>query len=185
MALARALNERKYGLAARSVNELINQLTAMNWYSRAGQYSLEIEGKLAQFMRSLGVHTYEIKWIEKEQLSETIASLSFENSALWEVLKELPDKLKKKIEGTGREQLLEDVVDNIPEAVFHRAYEQAYRLVTDVNTVKFLVGHAMYISLLVCIAELAGEKDSLSMVVEILEEGHLPLGPKGNTFYLL
>jgi NADH dehydrogenase/NADH:ubiquinone oxidoreductase subunit G len=185
MALAQLINEGKYGETARSVNELIDKLTSINWYSKAGQYNLDVEGKLARFIIALGVHNYEIKWITKEQVAETIGKLSFENSDLWEVLKELPDQFRKKIDSLGYQQLLNDVVDKVPEAVFHGAYKHAYEAFKDEDTIKFLVGHAMYISILACTAELADEKEKMSILLDLLEEGHLPLGPQGNTFYLL
>ncbi|MEH7415337.1 hypothetical protein V7266_08665 [Neobacillus drentensis] len=185
MALAQLFNEGKYGLTVRSVNELIENLTSINWYSKAGEFSVDVEGKLAQFMSSLGVHDYEIKWISIEQVSETIKTLSFEGSALWEVLKELPGLWKKKIDSLENQRLLNEIVDRVPEAVFHSAYKQAFMTFKDENTVKFLVGHAMYISILACTAELAGDHQSLSYLIELLEEGHLPLGPNGNTIYLL
>ena len=53
------------------------------------------------------------------------------------------------------------------------------------KTVKFLVGHAMYVSVLACAAELAEEKNVLLPIIELIEMGHVPLGPEGNTFYLL
>ncbi|MDF2791494.1 MAG: hypothetical protein K0S80_4596 [Neobacillus sp.] len=185
MALAQLINEGKYGETARSVNELIDKLTSINWYSKAGQYNLDVEGKLARFMNGLGVHNYEIKWITKEQVAESIGKLSFENGKLWEVLKELPDEFREKIDSLGNQQLLNDVVDKVPEAVFHGAYKHAYEAFNEADTIKFLVGHAMYISTLACTAELADEKDKISILVDLLEQGHLPLGPNGNTFYLL
>lgn len=185
MALAQLINEGKYGETARSVNELIDKLTTINWYSKAGQTNPDVEGKLARFMSAAGVHNYDIKWITKEQVAETIGKLSFENSELWEVLKELPDQFRKKIDSLGNQPLLNDVVDKVPEAVFHGAYKHAYEAFNEAETIKFLVGHAMYISTLACTAELADEKDKISILVDLLEQGHLPLGTNGNTFYLL
>ena len=50
---------------------------------------------------------------------------------------------------------------------------------------KFLVGHAMYVSVLACAAELAEEKNVFLPIIELIEMGHVPLGPEGNAFYLL
>lgn len=47
---------------------------------------------------------------------------------------------------------------------------------------KFLVGHAMYISTVVCAAELAEEKNVFLPIVELLELGHIPIGPERNYF---
>lgn len=185
MAIAELINEGKYGTVARSVNDLIEKLTTMDWYSKVGDFDPEAERKLDQFMEEIGVHTYEIKWITQEQIVEAIDKLSFEGSQLWDVLKEVPEQLKKDVISQGNEQILNDVVDRVPEAVFHRAYTQAFKTFSDEKVIKFLVGHAMYISVLACTAEVASGRNPLSTIVDLLVEGHLPLGPSGNTFYLL
>ncbi|WP_318503155.1 hypothetical protein [Bacillus sp. T3] len=185
MAIAELINEGKYGTVARTVNDLIEKLTTIDWYSKVGNFDLEAESKLDRFMEEMGVQKYEIKWITKEQVSQTIDKITFEGSQLWDVLKEVPEQLKKDVISQGNEQILHDVVDRVPEAIFHRAYSQAFKTFTDEKVIKFLVGHAMYISVLACTAEVASGKSYLSTIVELLEEGHLPLGPEGNTFYLL
>ncbi|MGG0790803.1 hypothetical protein ABE132_19260 [Peribacillus simplex] len=185
MALAGIINEEKYGTDARSANEMIERLTSIDWYSQAGVKCNEAEKKVEQFMSAIGVSEYKIKWLSAAQVLETVSQLSFESSTLWEVLKELPDQLKEKIDAAGNEKLLADIVDKVPEAVFHGAYKQAFNVFRDEKAIKFLVGHAMYISVLACTAELAGEENPFSFIVELLADGHLPLGPEGNTLYLL
>ncbi|MFE4239605.1 hypothetical protein [Peribacillus butanolivorans] len=185
MALAGIINEEKYGTDARSANEMIERLTSIDWYTQAGVKCNEAEKKVEQFMSAIGVSEYKIKWLSAAQVSEAVSRLSFESSILWEVLKDLPDQLKEKINAAGNEKLLADIVDKVPEAVFHGAYKQALNVFRDEKAIKFLVGHAMYISVLACTAELAGDVNPFSYIVELLEDGHLPLGPEGNTFYLL
>ncbi|KON69290.1 hypothetical protein AKG34_11295 [Peribacillus butanolivorans] len=185
MALAGIINEEKYGTDARSANEMIERLTSIDWYSQAGVKCNEAEKKVEQFMSAIGVSEYKIKWLSAAQVSEAVSRLTFESSILWEVLKDLPDQLKEKIDAAGNEKLLADIVDKVPEAVFHGAYKQALNVFRDEKAIKFLVGHAMYISVLACTAELTGDVNPFSYIVELLEDGHLPLGPEGNTFYLL
>lgn len=73
-------------------------------------------------------------------------------------LAEVPDQLKEKIVRAGNEKLLVDVVDKVPEAIFHGVYKEVFKHFGEEKTVKFLVGHAMYVSVLACAAELAEEK---------------------------
>ncbi|MED3692081.1 hypothetical protein P4534_25370 [Peribacillus butanolivorans] len=185
MALAGIINVEKYGTDAWAANEMIERLTFIDWYSQAGVKCNEAEKKVEQFMSAIGVSEYKIKWLSAAQVSEAVSRLSFESSILWEVLKDLPDQLKEKIDAAGNEKLLADIVDKVPEAVFHGAYKQALNVFRDEKAIKFLVGHAMYISVLACTAELAGDVNPFSFIVELLADGHLPLGPEGNTFYLL
>ena len=185
MALAGIINEEKYGTDAQSANKMIERLTSIDWYSQAGVKCNEAEKKVAQFMCTIGVSEYKIKWLSTAQVPESVSQLSLESNSIWEVLKELPERLKEKIEAAGNEKLLADIVDKVPEAVFHGAYKQAFNVFMDEKTIKFLVGHAMYISVLACTAELTGEENPFSLIIELLEDGHLPLGPAGNTLYLL
>ena len=71
------------------------------------------------------------------------------------MLGELPNQLKKEIEKAGQVSLLEKAVDTVPQAVFHSAFEKAFQAFGEEKTVSFLVGHAMYIAVLACTAELA------------------------------
>ncbi|MEI4803561.1 hypothetical protein WAZ07_20325 [Bacillus sp. FJAT-51639] len=185
MALSQLINEEKYGSGARSANEMIKRLTTMDWYENVGQQNIEAEKKVDRFMSSLNISEYDIRWISRKQLSETIERLSFEGSAFWEALKEVPDQLKEQIVRAGNEKLLADVVDKVPEVIFHGVYKQAFHIFGDEKAIRFLIGHAMYVSVLACAAELAEGDNAFLSVVELLEAGHLPLGPRGNTFYLL
>lgn len=185
MVLSQFMNEEKYGSHARSTNGMIERLMTMNWYRNIGQQNLEAEKKIDKFMSSLNVSEYEIKWISRNQLHETIGRISFEGNALWGALAEVPDQLKEKIVRAGNEKLLVDVVDKVPEAIFHGVYKEVFKHFGEEKTVKFLVGHAMYVSVLACAAELAEEKNVLLPIIELIEMGHVPLGPEGNTFYLL
>ena len=83
MALSQFINEEKYGSHARSTNGMIERFMKMNWYSNIGQQNVEAEKKIDQFMSSLNISEYEIKWISRKQLHETMERISFEGSALW------------------------------------------------------------------------------------------------------
>ncbi len=64
-----------------------------------------------------------------------IGTLTFENCTLWDVLEQVPDQLKKKIETLGIIYFLGVLVDKVPEAVFHKAYQQASVHFTDEKTI--------------------------------------------------
>ncbi|OLN21232.1 hypothetical protein BTO30_15965 [Domibacillus antri] len=179
------INEEKHGTKAQEVNEMIERLTSIDWYHQAGVQEETAADHVHQFMKELGVTEYELKWLTKEEAPSVVPSLSLNDSAFWEVLKDIPDRLKAKIDQNEQQQLLETTVDLVPEAVFHGAFAKAFSVFKDEKTVQFLVGHAMYISVMACSAVLADEIQLFEPVIELLEAGHLPLGPQGNTFYLL
>ncbi|MBJ8075002.1 hypothetical protein JDS92_06480 [Bacillus cereus group sp. N12] len=179
------LNEEKHGTGARTVNNWIERLLAIEWYNQEGQQQEGAVENVNQFMRTLGVNEYEVKWLSKNQVSGAIQRLTFERSNLWVILEKIPGQLRAKVNEVGNESLLEKVVDAVPEAIFHNAFERAFHTFGEEKTVQFLVGHAMYFSILICTAVLAEELKLFLPIVELLEAGYLPLGLEGNIFYLV
>ncbi|OMP66006.1 hypothetical protein [Domibacillus epiphyticus] len=183
--MAVMINEEKNRTKAREVNEMIERLTSIDWYSQAGVIEDTAADYVHQFMKALGVTEYELKWLAKEQVPSIVPSLSFSDSVFWDVVKEVPDQLKAKIDQQDQQALLEKTVEIVPEAVFHGAFKKAFSTFEDEKTIQYLIGHAMYISVMACSAVLADEFSAFEPIVQLLEAGHLPLGPQGNNFYLL
>lgn len=179
------ISEIKFGLKAQSINEIAERLFAIDWYKNAGEKEKTSEEAIQRFMQKLQVKDYEIQWIIKEQTSEIISRLTFENSNLWKVISDFPDLLKKKIDEAGQVELLNIAVETVPQEIFHITFQKAFQAFGEEKLVNFFVGHAMYIAVLVCTAELAGEEDSFTPLLEFLEAGHVPVGVEGNTIYLL
>ncbi|WP_313430308.1 hypothetical protein [Siminovitchia terrae] len=183
--MAVTINQDQLGLKDQSINGLADRLSKVNWYENAGKEGAEAEQTFRSFMQKLNVDNYEVKWVSKEEAADTICKLNFEGSELWETLSVLPDMLKKKVDKLDQSQLLEKAVDTLPEYVFHLAFEKAVQIFPEEKVVSFLVGHAMYVAVLAATSEMAGETELFSPLLELLESGHVPLGPEKNTIYLL
>lgn len=164
--------------------QVMDQLQNALWYERAGESNDETEEQLKQFMKNLQVENYDIKWIRKEEAPRLIGTFTFENSAIWEQLKDVPDHFMKQIEEKGKQQQLDELIDRVPEFIYLRTFERAYALFQDKQLIQYLVVHGMYISTLACIAALL-EDELFIPIVEMVKDGHIPLGIKGNTVYLL
>lgn len=167
------------------INVIINKLLEANWYHRIGVKNEEIENYMQTFLSQLNVEEYELKWANKENLKEIIELLSFRDSKIWEKLKDIPDTLKEKIDEKNNNSHLEKLVDFLPEAVFHPAFDNAYKYFKDEKIINFLTGNAMYLAILICTAELAGEGELFESLLRIIENGHVPIGIKGNIIYLI
>lgn len=164
--------------------QLMEQLSLALWYERAGEVNDQTEERLKQFFSELQVENVDIEWATKEETAQLITEFTFENSAVWDKLKDLPDQLKEKIEKNNKQEQMEDIIDRAPELIYLRTFDRAYELFQDEKLIKYLVVHAMYVSVLACVAALA-EDDLFNPIVEMIEEGHIPLGIKENTVYLL
>ena len=179
------ISETTFGSKAQSINEIANRLSKIDWYKAVGVKEKHAEEILQRFIDKLQVSNYEIQWISKEQIAETISNLNLANSDLWKVLSNLPDQLKKKIEDAGQVDLLSKIIEIVPQEVFHVAFQKAFQQFGEEKQVHFFVVHAMYIAVLICTAELAGEVKLFAPLLELLEAGHVPIGLDENTIYLL
>jgi len=164
--------------------ELMDELSRASWYANAGEANAQTEEQLEQILKRLQVENYELKWAKKNEASELVNEFTFQNSELWNRLKDIPDQLQEKIEQAGREEQLTTLLEWVPELVYLAAFDHAYKTFEDEKLIQYLVVHGMYISFMACIAELAGD-DTFEPLVEMVKEGHIPLGIKGNTIYLL
>src|SRR5699024_10468308 len=112
--------------------------------------------------------------------------VSLSGSSLWDKLKDVPDQLKEKIDELNQGELLKLVVDRVPEAVFHPAFEAAFeKFGGEEKVVQFFVGQAMYFATLICAAELANESTLSTQFIALLESGHVPIGPQGDIIYII
>ncbi|MFS0575705.1 hypothetical protein AB1K83_08725 [Sporosarcina sp. 179-K 3D1 HS] len=176
--------EETYGPEALSLTGLAEKLTSLDWFDKIGTTDAAVEQQVRQFVEALGVEQFDVKWVAKEDIAATIGKLTFDNSDVWQVLKDIPDKLKNKIDEKERTALLESMVDALPEAVFHPAYAGAFKQGTEEKAISYLVGNAMYISVMVCTAAIA-EADLFQPLLDIVESGHTVLGLEGNTIYIV
>jgi hypothetical protein len=164
--------------------QLMDELSHASWYENAGETSAQAEKQLEQVLKRLQVENYEIKWAQKENASELIQEFTFASSDLWSKLKDVPDQLKERIEEAGKEDQLSELIEWVPELIYLATFDRAYKIFEDEKVIQYLVVHGMYISFIACIAELAGD-NSFAPIVAMVKEGHIPLGIKENTIYLL
>lgn len=170
---------------AAPVNLLIKKLLEAKWYHRAGFKDAVTESHMQSFFERLHVNEYELKWVKKEELNEMIGRFSFRDSKAWEKLKQIPDQLKEKIDSDYTMAQLEKLADFLPEAVFHPAFDHAFQQFGDEKIVRYLTVNSMYLALLICTAELAGEGECFEPILRIIESGHVPVGIDGNVIYLI
>lgn len=168
-----------------SVNQVSERLTTAEWFHKAGIREAETEALIEQLLSNLNVDNYQLKWIDKSELVDVIGRFSLQDSELWNKLKEIPDELKEKIDANNDTTRLEKLIDRLPEAVFHPAFDGAYKQCGEEKRVGFLTGNAMYLSVLIATAELAGEGELLKPLLQVIENGHVPVGIEGNVIYLL
>lgn len=177
--------EETFGPEALSLTDLAEKLTSLDWFSQFGNKDAAVEEQVRQFIETLGVSQFEVKWVSKEEVPATIGKLTFENSDIWQKLKDIPDQFKARIDEKDRNALLESMVDSIPEAVFHPSYSGAFQQMEDEKAIGYLVGNAMYISIMACTAAIAEQTELLEPLLNIVESGHTVLGLAENTIYIV
>lgn len=176
--------EEVYGPEALSLADLANSLLSQNWFSELGNKNPDTEKHVQELMNVLKVSNCDIKWVSKENISAKLQDFTFSESEVWDKLKDVPDQLKLKIDEKENNALLESMVDTVPEAVFHPAYAGAFKMEMEEKVISYLVGNAMYISILICTAAIAGQSELSQPLLDIVLAGHTILGLEGNTLYL-
>ncbi|SFK04325.1 hypothetical protein SAMN04487936_106272 [Halobacillus dabanensis] len=185
-----APKKKLFGPNDKRVKTLIDRLINMDWYHQIGTKNVKVEEKLKKFMEAFDLYDYEKEWVSIQEVPDKISNLNLEDTKLWDRLKEVPERINNKGIETGRKDALDLLVSDIPELVYHGSFKGAYRTYQDQKAVSLVVGHALYVSLLACtwevIADQAGwENNPFLYLIDILEEGHLPIGPQQNIFYLV
>lgn len=179
------LDEKKYSSKAKSINELTEKLTSINWYSQIGKEEQDAEQALSDLLDSLKVDKYEIKWIKEHELNDVLGKIKLSGSPVWDKLKDFPAQLKRVIEDKNEEDLLESVIDIVPERVFHSVFDHAFKTFGKEKLVQFFVGQALYFSILICVSEIAGKSEMSSKFLTLLQTGHVPIGLNGNKIYII
>lgn len=179
------LDEKTQGSKAGVVNDIIEKLTKTNWYRAVGKKNEGAKQAVQSLLDILDVSDCKIKWVDPKKLADTIDDIRLDGSSVWEKLKELPDQLKMKIDEKGEGELLEAIVDLVPEVIFHRAYECAFDKFKEEKLVKFFVVQAMYFALLICSAEIAGETELAENFLNVIGTGNIPVGPKDNLLFIV
>ncbi|MCU9594501.1 hypothetical protein OEV82_08535 [Caldibacillus thermolactis] len=170
---------------AEDLSTLSEKLCSIEWYRKACIQDQQTEELFYEFCQLLKINDYQFQWVKKEELSEKIKGIDFEGSQLWEGIKDLPDRFKVRINTKGLNKALEKIVDHLPESIFHPAFDGAFRQFQEEKIVNHLTVAAMYISLLICCAYLAGEESLFEPILRILESGHAPIGMEGNIVYFI
>lgn len=172
---------------ADKVKDIGDRLISAAWFSNAGVIDKAVEDFIQKFLRLMNVDGVEIGWVSKEDLSVIIEKFNFTDNELWEVLKNLPEEMKIKIENNNRLLALEEIVEILPEAVFHPAFAGAFKELGDGDKkiVGFFTGLAMYLSLMITVSVLAGQEDLFIPILSIIESGHVPIGLDRNFVYMI
>lgn len=168
-----------------SLSDLVEEFADFDWFGQLGRQSKLAEEKISQFMKAVGVSNYTVEWITRDNMMSVIENMTLEESSIWQELKEIPSQLKKEICQRQQENLLENMADTVLEAVFHPAFKGAYEQVGEKKVLNYLVGNAMYMSILASGMAFAGKADMYESLTEIVKSGHTVLGLEGNTLYLV
>src|SRR5690625_4484610 len=166
------------------MNDIANTILELSWFDNLGTASQETEEKVTQVMNDLNVSSFQFKWISKDELANQLDNVSLEDSPLWEKLKDIPSIYNEKIQQNEMGKLWKILVDELPEHLFHEVFEKAYEQYEDEEIVRYLINHAMYVSILISLAKLAGEKQFADTLVNLINTGNIVAGFNGEELYL-
>ncbi|MEW9672137.1 hypothetical protein [Ammoniphilus sp. 3BR4] len=193
-AVLKVKKETGYGPNHLQVEKWITRLSEVKWFSALGQSKGQGEAENAwkTFIRHLDLDDTQVVWMTKDQLPSFVEELSLGNSPLWSRIQWIPKQLKDKTKELGREAVLAYTIENIPEMLFHKAFDGAFPELNEYGErmVKVAVGSVMYIFGLACawetLADIEGwETNPFTPLIEVFEAGHWPVGMTGNQVYII
>lgn len=188
------VNTEIYGPNGKNVAALVERISKITFYRALGDQTSQasVESSVQSFIHDLDAECPQVVTLTKEQLSSFLESMRLEASPLWEELQQIPIRIAQKLEETNRSELFSLANDVIPEQVFHDAYDGSFNQLESVGrtAISLCTGAAMYITGLAVawelLADLPGwEKNPFLALIEVLEQGHLPLGLYDNQFYVI
>lgn len=177
------------------VQQFISSLSDIRWFSRLGQANER--GQAEKCIRDLAIllnlEVNTIRWLQEGELLPFLSGQELHTSSLWKKLEPIPREIKKLCEQHNRLNLLDYAVDNIPESVFHPAFDGAFHaglFQYGDQVLETAVGAALYVSGMACSWELVGDiegwdSNPFRLILEVFAAGYWPLGWYDNEFYVL
>lgn len=190
----KVMDESGYGPNGQHIVQLMTRLSRVEWFSALGKPSGRGKAETAfeEFAHRLGIGEYQLVWRTKDQLPSSLEEMNLEESPLWSRLTGIPRQIRDQAEEMGRQSALSHTVENVPEMLFHRAFDGAFRELEAYGErfVQVAVGSVMYIFGLACAWETLADAKSWETnpfisLIDVFEAGHWPVGVAGDQVYMI
>lgn|GEM_PF-2289300 len=177
---------KKFGPNGEKIAELVETLSACQWFEHVGSSNRrkEAEQALEEWKAKEKIAHLKTVWISKEKFADLYSSCSLTENQFWGILTEVFQQ-----SGKYGKRYVANAADQVTEAVFHQAYDAAYRQWSQIGmrAVKNAASLAVVMSL-ACLTIEALETRSEHIFIPLLEvlmAGHLPAGIKDGEFYVI
>ncbi|WP_138419600.1 hypothetical protein [Aquibacillus sediminis] len=167
------------------LEQMIETYSSIDWFSNVGKKEEMTEQQLQQCLNQLGVSDFQIEWVTIQESADVYQRLTFQDSRIWEAIRDLPDRWTEKITENSHDAALKQVVEFLPEAVFQYAFDGAYKQFDEQKLINYMTGMAMYLTLMIAVSDLAEEGEQFEPIRQMIASGHIPFGIEGNTIYLM
>jgi hypothetical protein len=180
------------GPNGRSAAALASRLSEVKWFSSPWipDHRAAAEERVRAFGLGFGLHSYQVRWLSRDELPDFVANISLTDSPLWHELYGLPEQIKVKAASQGLTEQLSFAVDVLPERVFHPAFDGAFSAFQAYGqpVVSHAVNTALFVSGLAAGIEMtaaADEDNPFLPLIAVFESGYWPLGLFDNEFYMV
>jgi|GEM_PF-1474954 hypothetical protein len=161
---------------------LLSRLSNMPWFASASleENRMQAETALSAFGCALQMEKIQVRWLTKREVADAVKSNELATDPLWRKLADIPARIRRAAEERERETWLAFALDDVPEHVFHRAYDGAFRAFQSCGeTVVFhAVGTALYVSGLSAAYEMLSDvlgTNPFLPLIDAMETGHFPV----------
>lgn len=172
---------------------LVARIARIDWFHRTadsndnGQVDALVGGLCGQF----GLADVLVKRLDAAEFASFIGSYNIAANALWDHVKNIPDRVQARAVELGRTERLSYAFHDVPESVFHKAFDGAFHRFGGENgeAIRFAVSAAMFVCALAVAWESVMNGDGMESnpllpALSLFEQGYLPLGLIQGVFYL-
>lgn len=168
---------------AARMEALLSRLSKVPWFASAlrQESRLQAEKALSAFGSALETETVQVRWLTIREVTDAVIGNELASDPLWRKLADIPDRIRQAAEEADRGTWLSFALDDVPEHVFHRAYDGAFRAFQSCGeTVIFhALGTALYVSGLATAYEMLSDVLGINPfvpLIDVMETGHFPIG---------
>lgn len=164
-----------------NLQKFVTQMFGEHSGSNMGTTDAAVE-QMTQWLKQFSNVEGCVECIAREDLEQVVATLSFDQSELWQAIFPLPEQWSQHF-ATPIEQV-HTLIDPYLQEVYQAAFDQYIQLFGATSLTKFMTVQTMALMAYVAASYFANQRAFYEPIVQLYEAGHMIIGIKGNTLYV-
>lgn len=164
---------------------LADRIAQIEWFSRVSKSVDDEQTELLtrSLREQLGLVNTSVQWVDLSDLPRLVGEYNIAANELWDHVRCIPDCVRDAAVKASRTEVLSYAIHDVPESVFHQAFDGAYHSfgAEHEEVVRFAVAAAMFVCGLAIAWELVADVKGMELnpllpLLGLFERGYLPIG---------